>query len=165
LDIIKGNYLSLKLLLKRFFNKLIVQQDRKLRKFNKSHIFRISLQLCHILRRAIFTWAFPLHELLKACMAFHAAGLFRLIISQEEPLLDGQYITVTRFKTGHEISLPERYVKRECDTKNVQNGREKKRTRGRERLRATRAKRCSERVEPKNDRCHDKIESVLLAVT
>jgi len=49
--------------------------------------------------------------------------LFRLIIFQEEPLLDGQYITVTRFKTGHEISLAVRYVKRECDTKNVQNGR------------------------------------------
>lgn len=48
--------------------------------------------------------------------------LFRLIISQEEPSLDGQYITVTRFKTGHEISLPARYVKRECDTKNVENG-------------------------------------------
>lgn len=101
-------------------------------------------------------------------MAFHAAGLFRLIISQEEPLLDGQYITVTRFKTGHEISLPERYVKRECDTKNVQNGGEKKREgsgKGKERLRAARAKRCSERPKPKNDGCHDKIESVLLAVT
>jgi len=71
-------------------------------------------------------------------------GLFRLIIFQEEPLLDiGQYITVTRFKTGHEISLPVRYVKRECDTKNVQNGRGEKDEDGRreEKLRATRAKR------------------------
>lgn len=34
-----------------------------------------------------------------------------------------------------------------------------------ERLRATRAKRNPEGAEPKNDRCHDKIGSVLLAVT
>lgn len=74
--------------------------------------------------------------------------LFRLIIFQEEPLLDGQYITVTRFKTGHEILLPVRYVKRECDTKNVQNGRGGKDEDGRreEKLRATRAKRDPKRV-------------------
>lgn len=62
------------------------------------------------LRRAISTSVFPVAWPFKSHrMAFpRAAGLFHLIISQEEPLPDGQYITVTRFKTGHEISLPER---------------------------------------------------------
>lgn len=40
----------------------------------------------------------------------------------------------------------------------------RERPRGEERLRATRAKRNPEGAEPKNDRCHDKIGSVLLAV-
>lgn len=119
---------------------------------------------------AISTYGlFPLHELLKHRMAFHTGeGLFRLIISQEEP--DGQYITVTRFKTGHErFRCP-------SDTRNANAIRKMYRTeRGKEEgerpkdrevtCYACKAARSPERAEPKNDRCHDKIESVLSTVT
>ncbi|EFN60477.1 hypothetical protein EAG_07706 [Camponotus floridanus] len=117
----------------------------------------------HIALQYLYYGLLRLHELLKHRMAFHAAGLFRLIISQEEPLLDGQYITVRpdlKQDTGFLVARAIRETRMRYE-KYTERRKGEERVEGKESITCYACKIVSRTwARPRNDRCHDKIESL-----
>lgn len=155
----------------KIVDKIIRQKEIKLCAISVNYNFKFSLctAVLHIALQYLYYGLSRLHELLKHRMAFHAAGLFRLIISQEEPLLDGQYITVRpdlKQDTGFLVARAIRETRMRYEKCTWTVGRGGKGRRGRGALRATRAKRYPERgqdretiaVTTKSNRCHVRIQ-------
>lgn len=154
----------------KIVDKIIRQKEIKLCAISVNYNFKFSrcTAVLHIALQYLYYELLRSHELLKHRMAFHAAGLFRLIISQEAPLLDGQYITVRpdlKQDTGFLVARAIRETRMRYEK--CTGGKERKgSSKGRRALRVTRTKRYPERgqdretiaVTTKSNRCHVRIQ-------
>jgi len=165
---IKKNKLFVKitfLIRNKIVDKIIRQREIKLCAISVNYNFKCSrcTAVLHIALQYLYYGLLRLHELLKHRMAFHAAGLFRLIISQEEPLLDGQYITVRpdlKQDTGFLVARAIRETRMRYE-KCTERRKGEERVEGKESITCYACKTVSRTwAGPRNDRCHDKIESL-----